>query len=214
MIVAIAPAGTGIVPIEELRMAVDTATAVSNFCNEYSPPKLTIDYIGHDTGWTEPQAPTGDRWKFDHDAIPPALLDDGVVAPLAEFLAGEQLNQNVLAFSLDAWTTLGVRIVSNPVSAVGAASRALGVATLVYRCDGTGCKVRMMEDDLTTQVAVSDEIELPDSVGAWAFYKFVSNVDPREGINRYYVEGNRLSTGTATLADVEELSIAMMRKQN
>ena len=50
-IVAIIPVGSGQVQIEEYRFADTPTDAVAGFCNDYTPPKLTTDYIGHDTGW-------------------------------------------------------------------------------------------------------------------------------------------------------------------
>ncbi len=65
-IVAIAPAGTDQVPVEEFRSAVDAATAVIDFVNEYDPPRDPADYIGHDIGAEiVPKAPAG-GWYYDH----------------------------------------------------------------------------------------------------------------------------------------------------
>lgn len=46
MIVGIIKIGTGLVVLEEFRTAIDELTAVSDFCNEYSPALNTVDYLG------------------------------------------------------------------------------------------------------------------------------------------------------------------------
>ena len=67
MIVAIAPAGTGQVLVEEFREGADVAAAILAFCNAYTPPKNPADWVGLDTGWTEyQQPPIGPKWYYDH----------------------------------------------------------------------------------------------------------------------------------------------------
>jgi hypothetical protein len=46
MIVGIIEIGSGLVALEEFRSALDEATAVSDFCNEYTPVLNTSDYLG------------------------------------------------------------------------------------------------------------------------------------------------------------------------
>ena len=46
MTVGIIEIGTGLVALEEFRIAVDETTAVSDFCNEYTPILNTGDYLG------------------------------------------------------------------------------------------------------------------------------------------------------------------------
>ena len=46
MIVGIVEIGSGLVALEEFRTAVDETTAVSEFCNEYTPALNTSDYLG------------------------------------------------------------------------------------------------------------------------------------------------------------------------
>lgn len=46
MIVGIIEVGSGLVALEEFRTAVDETTAVSEFCNEYTPALNTSDYFG------------------------------------------------------------------------------------------------------------------------------------------------------------------------
>lgn len=69
-LIAIAPAGAGVVFVEEFREAVDAATALTAFVNDYSPPKIEANYIAHDTGWGSVQQPTvAGRWSYDHGIL-------------------------------------------------------------------------------------------------------------------------------------------------
>lgn len=77
MIVAIILNGTGKVPVTEFREAATTADAVSDFCNDYTPPKSTSDYTGYDTGWSSYTAPDeGKRWSYDFQT--PGLVQTAV----------------------------------------------------------------------------------------------------------------------------------------
>lgn len=67
MIIAIAPAGTGQVKVEEFREAETSQDAVDAFVGEYTPPLQATDFVGHDTGWSSVQKPsTGNQWCYDH----------------------------------------------------------------------------------------------------------------------------------------------------
>ena len=46
MIVGIVKISAGLTTLEEFRTATDEATAVTNFCNEYTPVLNTADYLG------------------------------------------------------------------------------------------------------------------------------------------------------------------------
>jgi hypothetical protein len=67
MIVAIIEtAVSGVASVEEFRDTVDEATAISNYCNDYSPPLDTGDYTGYDIGGSIQPAPAG-GWHYDFD---------------------------------------------------------------------------------------------------------------------------------------------------
>jgi hypothetical protein len=138
---------------------------------------------------------------------------DGVPVAASDFVAGELLLWTSTAFVVDAWTKMGVSVLAAPVSSVGGdPTKALGAVNVKYRCDGTKCKVRLVEDDLTTQIVCTPEVELADTSGAWAFTQFTTDTDPRVGLHEYFVEAIRESAGTATLADLEIISVAVKRK--
>lgn len=54
MIVAIVKVDTGIQPVIELRPASSESAAVSDYCNEYTPPLNPADYFGGDAGALDP----------------------------------------------------------------------------------------------------------------------------------------------------------------
>ena len=62
MIVAIIKTETGLSAVQEFRNAEDEATAVSDFCNEYTPPLTDSDYLGVDGDSTDLQVNWG--WDF------------------------------------------------------------------------------------------------------------------------------------------------------
>jgi len=65
MIVAIASSAAGQQPVIEFRQAADTASAVLAYCNEYSPPLDPADFVGVDTGWSDPDPRLGYIWAWD-----------------------------------------------------------------------------------------------------------------------------------------------------
>ncbi len=75
MIVGIVKIGTGLSALEEFRIAVDEATAVSDFCNEYSPALNTADYLGVDGGSVDLQK----KWGWDFSDATPALKEIEIV---------------------------------------------------------------------------------------------------------------------------------------
>lgn len=53
-------------PVQEFREAVDEATALTEFCNEYTPPLDPADYFSYNTGWgSYQQTDPGKRWSYD-----------------------------------------------------------------------------------------------------------------------------------------------------
>lgn len=68
MLLAIIPAGTGVVQVEEFRRADDEAAALTAFCAEVPRVYAEADYDAIDTGWSNVQRPArGSRWSYDHD---------------------------------------------------------------------------------------------------------------------------------------------------
>jgi hypothetical protein len=59
----------GQVRVEEFREAASEAIAVANFCNEYTPPKNPLNFLGFDSGWSVYQSPAaGFFWAYDFGA--------------------------------------------------------------------------------------------------------------------------------------------------
>ncbi len=90
MIIAIVAAGTGVVPIEEFRVAPSTGEAVTVFVEEYTPSKDPAGYIGHDTGWASVQKPAvGNIWGYNYNADPPVLVEiaASIASPVDETVA-------------------------------------------------------------------------------------------------------------------------------
>jgi hypothetical protein len=55
--------------VEEFRIALSPAEAVTLFVNEYNPPLDPADYVGVDTGWSAVQTPAeGFVWAYDFAA--------------------------------------------------------------------------------------------------------------------------------------------------
>ncbi len=67
MIVGIVKIGPGIVPLEEFRDGSSTASAVAEFCGEYTPPFAEADYLGIDSGWTAPTPELRKQWGWNFD---------------------------------------------------------------------------------------------------------------------------------------------------
>lgn len=61
MKVAIVKNDIGLVPLEEFRDAIDVATAVLNFCNEYAPPFNVANYTGIDATAID----LSKQWSYD-----------------------------------------------------------------------------------------------------------------------------------------------------
>lgn len=71
MIVGIIKIGTGLVALEEFRAATDEATAISSFCNEYTPPLITSDYFGVDADSID----LAKYWGWDFSEATPILKE-------------------------------------------------------------------------------------------------------------------------------------------
>lgn len=67
MIVGIIEIGSGLVALEEFRTAVDETTAVSDFCNEYTPVLNTSDYLGVNADSVDLQKSWG--WDFSDPSL-------------------------------------------------------------------------------------------------------------------------------------------------
>lgn len=71
MIVAIIKTETGLSAVQEFRTALDEATAVSDFCNEYTPPLTDSDYLGVNGDSTDLQI----NWGWDFSEVTPVLKE-------------------------------------------------------------------------------------------------------------------------------------------
>ena len=75
MIVGIVKIGAALEGLEEFRNAVDETTAVSDFCNEYSPVLNTADYLGVNAGSTDLQK----NWGWDFSEGSPSLKEVAII---------------------------------------------------------------------------------------------------------------------------------------
>jgi hypothetical protein len=71
MIVGIVKIDSELKALEEFRNAIDESTAVSAFCNEYSPVLNTADYLGVNADSTDLQK----NWGWDFSEATPALKE-------------------------------------------------------------------------------------------------------------------------------------------
>ena len=62
MIVGIVKIGVGLTPLEEFRTAINEVTAVTDFCNEYTPALIESDYLGVNGDSLDLTKPWG--WDF------------------------------------------------------------------------------------------------------------------------------------------------------
>ena len=69
MIVAIIKIETGLSAVQEFRTSLDEATAVSEFCNGYTPALDTANYLGVDGDSTDLQK----NWGWDFSEVAPVL---------------------------------------------------------------------------------------------------------------------------------------------
>jgi len=65
MIVAIAEASASVVPVLEFRQAATTADAVTDYVNDYTPPRDPADYVGVDSGWSPGASELQSWWAVD-----------------------------------------------------------------------------------------------------------------------------------------------------
>ena len=69
MIVAIIKIETGLSAVQEFRTSLDESTAVSEFCNEYTPALDTANYLGVDSDSTDLQK----NWGWNFSKVTPVL---------------------------------------------------------------------------------------------------------------------------------------------
>jgi len=97
MIVAIAEASATAVPVLEFRQAATTADAVTDYVNDYTPPRDPADYVGVDSGWS-PRAPELQSWwAVDGGVLVERLTDiqDDLVLQIKEHRDFKRLAEDV-----------------------------------------------------------------------------------------------------------------------
>lgn len=87
MIVAIIKTGTGLMPVEEFRKADSEAQAVTDFCEENTPPLNEVDYIGKDGDGMDLQQ----NWGLDFSEPTPTLKEVVVVLNKVYALSERQI---------------------------------------------------------------------------------------------------------------------------
>ncbi len=75
MIVAIAESSASVVPVLEFRQAASTAAAVTDYVNDYTPPRDPADYVGIDSGWSPGASELQSWWAVDGGVLVERLAD-------------------------------------------------------------------------------------------------------------------------------------------
>jgi hypothetical protein len=191
----------GVKRVEEFREAVDEATAVVAYCNGYTPPRNVGDYLGFDSGWSSFQPPAPfNVWGYDFAA--PGLVQIPVT-PEFELKASSQILNAVTPIVDVAFAELG-GIVAAPSLLVPELSSLVIRLVGLYRTTLTGAKLRVCQDG----VAVSLELALTDTLGAWTTFTLNTNVAPSAGLHVYTLEG---LLGAAALAELKYVSFNLLR---
>ncbi|NRA75122.1 MAG: hypothetical protein HRU16_04205 [Planctomycetes bacterium] len=199
----------GTVRVEEFRKRADVATAVSQFQDDYTPPKT--GYAGIDVGWTAyVDPPKHQEWHVDRDAVPDPVLI-AVDKPLTLVFKG---SRSVTEATITTTTPVTVDGLRSRVSTwVDDPSDALGSVTGEIQVTGGDCKLRiMMGDDETGNpiVPLSDYLVHPDTAGDWVSFTLLSNVDPVLALQRYFLEAEMVSP--ATSAEIRYASFSIFSK--
>lgn len=88
MIVAIIKTGAGLMPVEEFRRADSEAQAVTDFCEENTPPFNEADYVGTNGDGLNLQQ----SWGWDFSEPTPALREVVIVLNKIHLLSGRQID--------------------------------------------------------------------------------------------------------------------------
>ncbi len=202
MIVAIVKQLSGIVPIEEFRVAVDEATAVDDFCSEYNPPLNPADYLGFDSGWSEYQPPAPlYRWAYNFNA--PGLVQ---VALTPEYdLKGSAKVVEQLALVGGVFVELGGTVAAPQL--IGDLTKIVIRVVGLYRTTLAGAQLRLCENG----VAISPAVPLAATAGVWTTFAFNSNAAPSANLNVYTLEG---FLGASVLAELKYVSLNLLLSKN
>lgn len=198
MLVAIIKVGTGIVVVEEFRMAADEATAVDDFCTEYTPPLNPVDYLGYDTGWStfQPPAPTH-RWAYNFDA--PGLVQQALVPEYDVRLMSEIIAP---ATALAADAELG-GLVAAPLLLTPDVSKIVMRVTGLAKTSGVGASLQLRENGNPISLA----FPLADTAGVWTAFAFNTSTPPTAGLNVYTVWGQ---LGATLAAEIKYVSLVAL----
>lgn len=100
MIVAIIEIGAALIAVEEFRTATSEAVAVTNFCNEQSPPLLEANYLGANADGLDLQEHWG--WDFSKqtptlEQLPPDLMQIARDKYIQRIIDGQNYFLDVMA---------------------------------------------------------------------------------------------------------------------
>lgn len=192
----------GIVRVDEFREAVSPGAAVDAFVNDYNPPLNPADWLGVDTGWVQYQPPAPDyTWAYDFGT---ALLVQQAIAPDYSLLAAPQVLQQKTLLSVGLEEIAGV--VAAPSLITPDVSRLVLRAIGKYRTTGLGSALRLFENN----VAVSPQLNLPNTNGAWSVFVLNTTTPLVAGVNVYTIQGQ---LGAAVLAELQYVSLNLLVKK-
>lgn len=190
----------GVVFVEEFLEAVDETTAVSVYCNGYTPPRNTADYLGFDTGWAEFVNP-GPFFRWGYDFAAPGLVQVAVT-PDFELKVSNQIIAQATALAGAAFSELG-GLVAAPGVLFSTAQKLVLRVTGLYRATGAGAKLVVDENGVHISIA----IPLADTAGVFTPFAFNVNLPINNTLNVYTLNG---LLGAAVLAEIKYISFNLL----
>jgi hypothetical protein len=216
MIVAIIDqsAPSGKVPVTQFQMAADEAAAVAQYVGAFNPPKNPADWLGFNTGWTQPVHPTpGNIWAYDFDA--PGLVQ--IVDPGDRFRA-LSMTQVIGDAKAD-----GSSSTPSSWEDMGLLSADLDE---FYDSDMSDALIKVWGQHKTAKVdpgdpllrftmgstALSDELVLPDTGGSWSNFALNTHGYVLEEGRKLYKVQTKLA-GASNTIELRAVSIAVLQRQ-
>lgn len=203
---------SGVVPVQQFQVAADVATAVAEYVAAFKPPKDPADWLGFDTGWVAPRSPgKGMEWGYDFDA--PGL----VTIPLQDRLTGLALTQVISDPKADpsggstpfAWEDMGLLSAAFEFFTEDADDlliKVWGQHKTAFLAGSTP-QIRLSAGG----AALSDEIDLPDTAGAWQNFAVTTHGYALDFTRTLYKVQTKLRHATNTV-ELQAVSIALFKK--
>lgn len=199
----------GVVPVTQFQVAPDEVTAVNEYVAAFNPPKNPADWLGFDTGWVTPQHPAkGQEWGYDFDA--PGL----VAIPSQDRLLGLTLTQVISDEKADlsspfAWEDMGLLSGAFEFFAEDPDDLLIKVWGQHKTLFSTGnpSQIRLAAGG----GAISNEIDLPDTAGAWQNFTFATHGYAIDFTRNLYKVQTKLGN-VANTVELRAVSIALFKK--